>query len=83
MESNTDSGVIAVVGYSLTRVQLCDPMDSQASLPSLTPRACSNSCPFESVMPSNHLILYRPLLLLPSVFPGMKVFSNESALCIR
>ena len=34
-------------------------------------------------MPSNHLILYRPLLLLPSVFPGMKVFSNEAALCIR
>ena len=37
----------------------------------------------ESVMPSNHLILYRPLLLLPSVFPNIRVFSNESALCIR
>ena len=36
MESNTDSGVIAVVGHSLSRVQLCDPMDSQASLPSLS-----------------------------------------------
>ena len=36
-----------------------------------------------SVMPSNHLILCRPLLLLPSVFPGIRVFSNESALCIR
>ena len=34
------------------------------------------------VMPSNHLILYRPLLL-PSVFPSIRVFSNESALCIR
>ena len=34
----------------------------------------------ESVIPSNHLILYCPLLLLPSVFPSMKVFSNESAL---
>ena len=34
------------------------------------------------VMPSNHLMLY-PLLLLPSIFPGIRVFSNESALCIR
>ena len=37
----------------------------------------------ESVMPSNHLILCRPLLLLPLVFPSIRVFSNESALCIR
>ena len=34
-------------------------------------------------MPSNHLILCRPLLLLPSIFPRIRVFSNESALCIR
>ena len=37
----------------------------------------------KSVMPSNHLILYRPILLLPSIFPSIRVFSNESALCIR
>ena len=37
----------------------------------------------ELVMPSNHLIVCRPLLLLPSVFPSIRVFSNESALCIR
>ena len=37
----------------------------------------------ESVMPSNHLILCRPVLLLPSIFPSIRVFSNESALCIR
>ena len=37
----------------------------------------------ESVMPSSHLILYRPLLLLPSIFPSIRVFSNESALRIR
>ena len=36
----------------------------------------------ESVMPSNHLILCRPFLLLPSIFPSIRVFSNESALCI-
>ena len=37
----------------------------------------------ESVMPSNHLVLCRPLILLPSIFPGIRVFSNELALCIR
>ena len=37
----------------------------------------------ESVMPSNHLVLCCPLLLLPSIFPSMRVFSNESALHIR
>ena len=36
----------------------------------------------ESVIPSNHLILCRPLLLLPSIFPTIRVFSNESAFCI-
>ena len=37
----------------------------------------------ELVMPTNHLILCRPLLLLPSIFPSIRVFSNESVLCIR
>ena len=37
----------------------------------------------ESVMPSNHLIFCHPLLLLPSIFPSIRVFSNESALCIK
>ena len=37
----------------------------------------------ESVVPSNHIILCHPLLLLPSVFPSIKIFSNESVLCIR
>ena len=37
----------------------------------------------ESVMPSNHLTLCHPLLLLPSIFPSIRSFSNESALCIR
>ena len=48
--------------------------------PPLSPKVCSN---FKSVMPSNHLILCRPLLLLPSIFPSIRVFSNELALCIR
>ena len=50
--------------------------------PSPTPGACSNSS-IESVMPSNHLILCHPLLLLPSIFPSTRVFPNESALYIR
>ena len=37
----------------------------------------------ESVMPSNHFVLCHSLLLLPSIFPSIRVFSNESALCIR
>ena len=47
--------------------------------PSPTPGVYS----IESVMPSNHLILCRPLLLLPSIFPSIRVFSNESVLCIK
>ena len=38
---------------------------------------------FESVMPSNPLIICHPLFLLPSIFPSIRVFSNELALCIR
>ena len=52
--------------------------------PSPTPRACSNSIEsIELLMPSHHLILCPPLLLLPSVFPSIKVFSNESVFLIR
>ena len=49
--------------------------------PSPTPGGYPNST--ESVMPSNHLILCRPLLLPPSIFPSIKVFSSESVLHIR
>ena len=51
--------------------------------PSPTPRVYSNSCPSELVMSSNRLILCHPLLLLPSIFPSNRVFSNESVLHIR
>ena len=51
--------------------------------PSPTPGACSNSCPLsELVTPSNHLILCHPLLLLPSIFPRIRVFSSELVLHI-
>ena len=55
----------------------------QASLSITTSRSLLKLMSTESVMPCNHLILCRPLLLLPSVFPCIRVFSKESALCIR
>ena len=55
----------------------------QASLSITNSRSISKPMSIESVMPSNHLILCCPLLLLPSIFPSIRVFSNESALCIR
>ena len=65
---------------------LCDPMNS--STPGLSvhhqlPRSPPKPISTESVMPSNHLILCCPLLLLPSILPSIRVFSNESALHIR
>ena len=52
------------------------------SFPLPSTGTCSNLS-IESVMPSNHLIFCHPLLLLPSIFPSIRVFSNELALCIR
>ena len=51
--------------------------------PSPTPGVYSKLMSIESVMPSSHFILCRPLLLLPSIFPSIRVFSSESALHIR
>ena len=56
---------------------------SQASLSITNSHSPPKPMSIESVMPSNHLILCRPLLLLPSIFPSIRVFSNESALHIR
>ena len=56
--------------------------DSRLPCPSPTPGALKLMS-IGSVMPSNHLILCYPLLLLPSIFPSIRVFSNESALHIR
>ena len=64
---------------------LCNPMDcSTPGFPVLTiSQSLLRFMSIESVMLPNHLILYRPLLLLYSVFPRIRVFSNESALHIR
>ena len=55
----------------------------QASLSFTNSQSLVKLMSFESVMPSNHLILCRPLLLLPSIFPSIRSFSNESVLRIR
>ena len=74
----------SLVVQSLSRVQLCNPMD--CSTPGFLCFTVSQSLlkfmTTESVMLSNHLILL-PHLLLPSFFPRIRVFSSESALCIR
>ena len=55
----------------------------QASLSITNPRSPLRPMSIESVMPSNHVVLCRPLLLLPPIFPSIRVFSIESALRIR
>ena len=55
----------------------------QASLSIINSHSSPKPMSIELMMPSNHLILCRPLLLLLSIFPSIRVFSNESALCIR
>ena len=71
---------------SLSRVQLCATPWTAAhqTSPSITnSRSLLKFMSIELVMPSNHLILCRPLLLPPSIFPSIKVFSNDSAFHIR
>ena len=55
----------------------------QASLSFTNSQSLLKLMSIESVMPSNHLVLCHPLLLLPSIFPSIRVFPNESAFCIR
>ena len=71
---------------SLSHVQLLATQwtaEREASLSITNTRNPPKPMSIESVMPSNYLILCRPLLLLPSIFPKIRVFSNESGLCIR
>ena len=80
---NTPSVQFTSVAQSCST--LYDPMDcnKQASLSITNSQSLRKLMSIESVMPSNHLILCRPLLLLPPIPPSIRVFSNKSALCIR
>ena len=70
---------------SFSHVRLCDPWTAacQASLSFTNSWSLLKLISIESVMPSNHVILCHPFLLLPSIFPSIKVFLNESVLHIR
>ena len=78
--------VTLIVAQSVSRVRLLlTPWTAvlQASLSFTISQSLPKLMSIESSMPSNHLILCRPLLLLPSVFPSIRVFSNDLALHIR
>ena len=78
--------MISVSVQSLSHVQLfATPwtVAHQASLSITNSQSPPKPMSIESMMPSDHLILCCPLLLLPSIFPSIRVFSNESILCIR
>ena len=84
--SNTAAFSVAVGVQSLSRVQLFVvtwAAARQASLSFTNSQSLLKFMSTESVMPSNHPILCRPRLLLPSIFPSFTVFCNESALHIR
>ena len=88
MQLLKSSNISFYVQFSLV-TQLCPTLCTpwtvacQASLSITNSWSLLKLMSIESVMPSNHLILCHPLLLLPSIFPSIRVFSNESVLCIR
>ena len=71
------------IAKSYPALQLHGLQHARLPCPSLSPGVCSEIMSVESVLPSNHFILCHPLLLLSSVFPSIRVFSNESTLCIK
>ena len=79
--------LISSVQFSRSVVSNClrphGPQHARLSLSITYSQSSLKLMSIESVMPSNHLILCRPLLLLPSIFPSIRVFSNESVLRIR
>ena len=85
-------GVSLLGSHSVSSVQLLSPVQlfvtpwtaaHQASLSIANSQSLLKLMSIESLMPSSHLILFCPLLLLPSIFPSIRVFSNESVLHIR
>ena len=78
-------GIFQFSSFAQSCSTLCDPSTAahQASLSITNSRSLLKLMSIISVMPSSHLILCHPLLLLPSIFPSIRVFSKESVLCIR
>ena len=78
-----DSAVGKKTSVAQSCPTLCNPMVCQASLSITNSWNLLKLMSIELVMPSNHFIFCRPLLLPPSIFPSIRVFSNESVLRIR
>ena len=81
---------LSIISWSVTSVTQSCPIRAtswtaarQASLSIINSRSPLKLLPIKSVMPSDHLIFCHPLLLLPSIFPSIRVFSKESVLHIR
>ena len=86
MKGRTGAQARIVVVQSFSRVQLfATPWTTalHASLSFTISQSLLKLMSVKSMMPSKHLILYSPLFLLPSIFPSIRAFSSESALCIR
>ena len=83
--NNIDNQSVQFSSVTESCLTVCDPMNhSTPGLLSITNSQSSHRLmSIELVMPSNHLILCRPHLLVPSIFPSIRVFSNELAICIR
>ena len=75
--------VFAVQSFSHVRLFVAPWTAHQDSMSFTTSQSLLKLMTSKSIIPSNHLILHCPLLLLPSIFPSIRVFSIESALCIR
>ena len=71
------------VVLSLSHIRLFVTQAHQASLSFIISWTLLKLMSIESMMPSNHVIICHPLIFLPSIFPNIRVFSNESVLCIR
>ena len=90
LHNNLRSRIIIILTFSSVQSLSCVRLfvtpwtaAGQASLSITNSRSPPKPISIESVMPSSHLILCRPLLLMPSIFPSIRVFSNESALRMR
>ena len=85
MDMDLDMNMLVFSSFqSLSCVRLfVTPWNETCQLECISSRSLLKLMSIELVMPSNHLILCCPLLLPPSIFPSIRVFSNESVLCIR
>ncbi|CAI9165992.1 unnamed protein product [Rangifer tarandus platyrhynchus] len=84
MQPSPDTaGQVSSVAQSCPTLQPHGTATHKPSLSITNSRSLLKLMSIESVMPSNHLILYRPLFLVPSVFPSIRVFSRESVLHIK